>query len=59
MAARHPEHAHAAKDTAGLTYRRLKADHRRLRDTFPEPVRLRTHRTLSWLEMGGNGAHRR
>lgn len=50
MAARHPEHAHAAKDTAGLTYRHLKADHRRLRDTFPEPVRLRTHRALSWLE---------
>ncbi len=50
MAARSPEHAHAAKDTAGLTYQRLKADHRRLRDAFPEAVRLRTHRALSWLE---------
>ncbi len=50
MAARNPQQARPATDAARLTYRQLKADHRRLRDGFPEALRLRTHRALSWLE---------
>ena len=54
MAARNPQQARAATPAPGLTYRKLKADHRRLRDSFPEAVRLRTHRALSWLARAEN-----
>lgn len=33
----------------GLSYETLKRRHRRLRDSFPESLSLRTHRALSWL----------
>jgi hypothetical protein len=37
-------------ETLGLTFEQLKDGHRCLRDGFPEPVALRTHRALSWLQ---------
>ncbi len=52
MAATRPQ-ASAGRDAPELAFERLRAEHRRLRSTLPEPVRLRTHRALSWLERAG------
>lgn len=50
MAASNPDRARPGVEAPSLTFEQLKADHRRLRDSFPEPVSLRTHRALSWLQ---------
>lgn len=52
--ATNPEIGRISPGATGLTYQQLKEDHRRLRDGFPEAVRLRTHRALSWLERAEN-----
>jgi hypothetical protein len=52
MMATCPQPARAAEP--GPSLQQLREDHLRLRDALPEPVRLRTHRALSWLERAEN-----
>lgn len=54
MAATNPQLTRSGNSAPVLTYQQLKEDHRRLRDGFPEAVRLRTHRALSWFERAEN-----
>lgn len=54
MAAITTGNAPSRHDAPALTHQKLKDDHRRLREGFPEAVRLRTHRALSWLERAEN-----